>query len=68
MYMTRSVDRDPMNDMQARLEQVRTDATECALLSGSAPDEMTRELFATLAACLTKLADEVERMLGATRH
>jgi fructose-1-phosphate kinase PfkB-like protein len=59
---------DAMKDMQARLEKVRADASEWALLSGSAPDEMARELFAKLAACLTELADEVERVLGATRH
>jgi len=57
-----------MKDMQARLEKVRADASEWALLSGAMPDEMTRELFARLATYLTELADEIERMLGATRH
>ena len=57
-----------MKDMQARLEKVRADASEWALLSGAVPDEMTRELFARLATYLTELADEIERMLGATRH
>jgi hypothetical protein len=57
-----------MKDMEARLEKVRADATEWALLSGMAPDELARELFAKLSACLTELADEAERGLGATRH
>jgi hypothetical protein len=57
-----------MKDMQARLEKVRADASEWALLSGAVPDETTRELFARLATYLTELADEMERMLGATRH
>ena len=57
-----------MKDMQARLEKVRADASEWALLSGAMPDEMTRELFARLATYLSEMADEIERMLGATRH
>jgi hypothetical protein len=57
-----------MKDMQARLEKVRADAIEWALLSGTTPDASARELFAKLAVYLTELADEVERVLGATRH
>ena len=57
-----------MKDTRARLEKVRDDATEWALLSGAASDETARELFARLSAYLTELADEVERMLGPTRH
>jgi len=57
-----------MKDMQARLEKVRADASEGAPLSGMAPDEMVRELFAKLSALLTELADEVERVLDATRQ
>lgn len=57
-----------MKNMKMRLEKVRTDATEWAQLSGMAPDERTRALFAKLAASLTELADEVEHVLGATRH
>jgi hypothetical protein len=57
-----------MTDLQARLKKVRADATQWALLSGMAPDELARELFANLSVYLTELADEVERVLGATRH
>jgi hypothetical protein len=57
-----------MKDIQARLEKVRADATEWALLSGLAADELACELFAKLSAYLTELADEVERVLDAARH
>ena len=57
-----------MKNMQARLEKVRADAAEWTLLSGAAPDDTARELFAKLAAYLTELADEGERELAATRH
>jgi hypothetical protein len=57
-----------MKDLQARLKKVRADATQWALLSGMAPDELARELFANLSVYLTELADEVERVLGAARH
>jgi hypothetical protein len=57
-----------MKDMQARLEKVRADATEWAVLSGITPDELARELFAKLSAYLTELADEVERELAAAKH
>ena len=57
-----------MKDMQSRLEKVRADASEWADLSGMTGDESARELFAKLSAYLTELADEVERVMGATRH
>lgn len=55
-----------MKDMEARLERVRADAAEWALLSGTTPDATAREPFAKLSAYLTELANE--RMLGPTRH
>ena len=51
-----------MMDRQAHLKKLRSDAAECAALSRFAFDEKKRELFADLAAHLTLLADEVERM------
>ena len=57
-----------MKNLKMRLEKARTDATEWALLSGMAHDEKARALFAKLAAYLTELADEAERVLDATRH
>ena len=53
-----------MKDRQAHLERLRNDAAECATLSRLAVDEKKRELFADLAAHLTILADEVERVVG----
>ncbi|WFU45459.1 hypothetical protein QA640_46455 (plasmid) [Bradyrhizobium sp. CB82] len=53
-----------MKDMQARLEKLRTDAAECALVRDLATDPKKRELFARLAEHLTVLASEVERAIG----
>ena len=54
-----------MNDMQAHLEKLRTDAAECAIISGLATDKIKRELFARLSQHLTVLAEEVERAIHA---
>ncbi|MCK1741066.1 hypothetical protein IVA80_09300 [Bradyrhizobium sp. 139] len=53
-----------MKDMQVRLEKLRTDAAECALIRDLATDPKKRELFAKPAEHLTVLAFEVERALG----
>ena len=53
-----------MMDRQAHLEKLRGDAAECAELSRLSFDEKKRALFADLAAHLTLLADEVERIVG----
>ncbi|MGY4408664.1 hypothetical protein ACVWW4_000400 [Bradyrhizobium sp. LB7.1] len=53
-----------MKDMQVRLEKLRIDAAECALIRDLATDPRKRELFAKLAEHLTVLALEVERALG----
>ena len=57
-----------MKDIEKRLERLREDAAECAITSGLATDKQKRDLFARLAAHLTKLADEVERAIQATKH
>lgn len=54
-----------MNDMEAQLERLRTDAEDCALISKLATNPHKRELFARLADHLAVLADEVERAIGA---
>jgi len=59
---------DAMKDMQTHLEKLRTDAAECATVSRLSTDQTNRDLFARLAAHLTTLANEVERVLTATRH
>jgi hypothetical protein len=57
-----------MRDMRKHLEKLRTDAAECETVSQVSTDSTRRDLFAKLAAHLTTLANEVERVLSATRH
>jgi hypothetical protein len=57
-----------MKDMQAHLEKLRTEAAECAIISGLATDKVKRELFANMSAHLTTLADEVERAMKAAKQ
>jgi hypothetical protein len=54
-----------MEDMTARLEKLRINAEDCALISKLAIDLQKRELFARLAAHLGVLASEVERAMAA---
>jgi len=55
-----------MNDMQAQLEKLRTDAAECALIRDLSTDPKKRELFTRLADHLSVLAAEVERAIAET--
>ena len=57
-----------MKDMHAHLEKLRDDAAECALIRDLATDKEKRELFANLSAHLKVLADEVERVVKATKN
>jgi hypothetical protein len=57
-----------MKDMKTHLDKLRTDAAECAMKSGLATDNEKRELFAKLSAHLTVLANEVERVMTATKQ
>jgi len=54
-----------MEDKTARLEKLRIDAEDCALISKLAIDLRKGELFALLAAHLGVLASEVERAMAA---
>ena len=54
-----------MNDLQTRLEALRSDAAECKLISDLATDLQKQELFARLAEHLSVLASEVERAIAA---
>jgi hypothetical protein len=49
-----------MKDMQRRLERLRDDAAECAVIAGLAETKEKQELFARLAEHLNMLADQVE--------
>ena len=53
-----------MEDMTARLEKLRIDAEDCALISKLAIDMQKRELFARLAEHLSHLASDVERAMA----
>lgn len=53
-----------MQDMIAQLEKLRTDSSECRLISDLATDPAKRDLFARIAQHLAVLAGEVERALG----
>jgi hypothetical protein len=57
-----------MKDMRKHLEKLRTDAADCETASQLSTDRTDRDLFARLAAHLTTLANEVERVLTATRQ
>lgn len=52
--------RRAMQDYQAQLEKLRTDAAECALIRDLATDKAKRELFDRLANHLTVLAEHIE--------
>jgi hypothetical protein len=52
-----------MQDTLAQLEKLRSDAAECQLIRDLATDPKKRELFDRLAAHLTVLASEVERVI-----
>lgn len=45
------------------LAKLRTDAAECAMISGLATDKMKRDLFARLSEHLSGLAEEVEKAI-----
>ncbi len=52
-----------MKDMQAHLEKLRTEASECQMISELATHQQKRDLFAKLAQHHRKLADEIERAI-----
>jgi hypothetical protein len=54
-----------MNDMEARLEKLRVDAAECALIPDLANDPQKRALFTRLAEHLANLANDVEAAIAA---
>jgi hypothetical protein len=54
-----------MQDMQAYLEKLSTDAVGCALISKRATDAQKKELFDRIADHLAMLASELERAIEA---
>jgi hypothetical protein len=55
-----------MTEVRNHLEKLRTDAAECAIISGLAADKMKRDLFARLSRHFTVLAEELEKAIGPT--
>jgi hypothetical protein len=53
-----------MQDMHARLEKLRSEASECARVRDLAIDPEKKQLFIRLAAHLNILADEVEQAIA----
>jgi hypothetical protein len=53
-----------MTDLREQLEQLRTGAFECKLISDLAADLEKQELFARLAEHLSMLASEVEQAIA----
>jgi hypothetical protein len=53
-----------MKDMQAQLEKLQTEASECALIASLATDKKKRDLFAKLAEHYSVLAAEVQRAIA----
>jgi hypothetical protein len=50
-----------MQDYQAQIEKLRTEAAECALIRDLATDKAKHELFDRLAQHLNALANDVEK-------
>lgn len=53
-----------MEDLQARFEQLLTDAEECALIGKLATDTRKRDLFNRLATDLRDMAFDVQAMMA----
>jgi hypothetical protein len=57
-----------LEDLQARLEKLLTDAEDCALIAKLATDVKKRDLFNRLATDLRGLAFEVQAMIVLKRE
>jgi hypothetical protein len=53
-----------VEDLQARLEALLTDAEDCALIGKLATDESKRDLFNRLAADLRRMASDVRTVMA----
>jgi hypothetical protein len=51
--------------MKEKLEKLRTDAEDCALISKLATDKVKRETFAKIAAQHREMAAELETLIAA---
>jgi hypothetical protein len=53
-----------MQGLREKLEQLRADADDCAIISEFAPDEVKRETFAQLAKQLRRMAIDIELVIA----
>jgi hypothetical protein len=56
-----------VEDLQARLEKLLTEAEDCALIGKLATDVRKRDLFDKLATDVRRMAREVEAVIASTR-
>jgi hypothetical protein len=56
-----------MKDCQTSLEKLRKDAAEAAMIRDLATEKAKREIFGRLHDHLNRLADEVERVMAASK-
>ena len=56
-----------MEDLQARLEKLLTDAEDCALIGKLATDVRKRDLFNRLATDLRAMASDIQAMIALKR-
>jgi hypothetical protein len=56
-----------VEDLQARLEKLRTDAEDCALIGKHATDVKKRDLFNRLATDLRGMAFDIQALLALRR-
>ena len=56
-----------MQDYQAALEKLRSDAADAALIRDLATDSAKRDMFDRLAKHLDQLADDIERAMNAQK-
>lgn len=56
-----------MEDLQARLEKLLTDAEDCALIAKLATDIKKRDLFNRLATDLRRMAFDIQTMIALKR-
>ena len=57
-----------MEDLQARLEKLLTEAEDCALIGKLATDVRKRDLFNKLATDVRRMAREVEAVIASRRE
>jgi ribosomal protein S7 len=66
-FVARTSAAPPMKDYRAKVEKLRRDAADCALIRDLATEKDKREMFDRLSNHLTVLADQVEMAMNERR-